>query len=49
MLNVKSGKSYILLKSGNARKYGHFRDFGGFHSQSRALYLSLLAEMEVKK
>jgi len=27
--NVKSGKSYILLKSENARKHGHFRGFGG--------------------
>ena len=27
--NVKSGKSYNLLKSGNARTHGHFREFGG--------------------
>jgi UDP-N-acetylmuramyl pentapeptide phosphotransferase/UDP-N-acetylglucosamine-1-phosphate transferase len=29
VLNVKSGKSYILLKSENARKHGHFRGIGG--------------------
>jgi len=29
---VKFEKSYILLKSGNAREYGHFRDFGDYRT-----------------